>query len=187
MATIKKIFHAIYNFFRTINKANWRYKAVAIIGLVFRVVVLPYCIPDIYELIFSYVIPWEIPGWLYQILLRIFLLAIDFLGLGAIYYLISFASTGLCYKKKSNPALGSAYYTFYYVVYSIIPILLIRFFYWWVIVIVFLVYVILCFLLYCISDRTNSLPDNFLVNMIAHLIIAVVSFVAVLLINVLCF
>lgn len=124
--------------------------------------------------------------WLYQILLRIFLFFAEFIGITHIYYLFSFGTTGVYYRKSSCPELGSALYTFFYFIYSLIPILLIRFFYWWVIVVIFVVYVVLCFFIFVISYNTKTRPDEWIPKIIAHSIIAFVIFLALLLISIFC-
>lgn len=144
-------------------------------------------IPDFYELIFPFFISWNMPDWLYNIVLRIFLLAIDFSGLSSLLWLVSYFSTGLYYDRGSSPALGSAYYTFFYFLYSLIPVLLILYFYWWVIVVIFICYILLCGGLFGIAWGLDTLPDNWLINIIAHAIFASVLFVAVCLIKGLCF
>lgn len=182
METLKIIIKKIFWCFHDLNL----YKIVSLIGICFRLIFLPMIIPDFFELIFPFIISWNMPELAYEIVLRLFLFLIDILGLTHIYYLLSYGSTGLYYERGSAPALGSAFYTFFYFVYSLIPVLLIQFFYWWVILVIFVVYVILCFVLFCISFGSGCGHEKWIVNIIAHGIITFVVFLALLLICIFC-
>jgi len=179
LETAKKILGKIFWCF---HKFNF-YKLVALLGLILRVVVLPMIIPDFFELVFPFLVSWNMPDWLYQIVLRIFLFLIDTLGFNNAFFVLSYGTTGLCYKKKSAPALGSAYYTVFYFVYNLIAVLLVLYFRWWVILIIFVVYVILCFFLYGIAHTLQALPETWHATVTAHGIIAFVLFLTLFIIS----
>ena len=180
MNTAKKVIGKIFWCFHGFNKKTWAYKLVSFLGFLFRVVALPFIIPDFYEMVFHFMLAGNMPDWLYQILSRLILSVFDILGFTHLYYLMSYASTGLIYKSKTLPAWGSTLYTLFYLIYSLIPVLLIQYFYWWVILIIFVAYLILCYLLYGLSITLECSHEHDWKNALVHLIISCVVFVALM-------
>ncbi len=172
MQVIKKIFHGIIYCFRDITEDNWAYKLVALVGLILRVGLLPYILPDPFELLANAILSkFLIPKWLYQVLLHIALFLIDSLALSRIFYLVSYVSVGNMYESGDlAPWWGSLCYTIYYFGYFACICILIQFFYWWVILVVFCSYLIISSVLYIISGRLDVLPDNWILRMILHIV-----------------
>lgn len=182
-----KLFTTLRKKLLRINKHNRIYIITSCIGLIYRVVLLPIFVPNFFELVFPFLISWNMPEWLYQITLRIFLLIIDVSGIAIIFHLISFGTVGLLYKKYSDPSWGSILYNIFYTIYTLIATLLICFFYWWVILIIFLCYILICYLLYNISASWDCAPEKLILYMIGHLFLTVTVFVALLTINLIFF
>ena len=104
-----------------------KYKLIACLGLIIRTILLPIFVPDFFELLFGTLIStFGLPNWLYEIIIRLILAAVDFIGLSQIIYRISFLSVGVSYGRGTNPTWGSICYTVYYCLYSIIAAVLVQ-------------------------------------------------------------
>lgn len=173
---MKKFFARILNYI----KNNSFYSFIALAGYVFRVVALPYLIPNIFEAIAEFfIVKLGLPYWAYWILIRVALAFVDFLSLNLIFYVLTFRTVGCFYEVKSLPWWGSLCYTVFYIVYMAIPILLFNYFIWWVIAVVFASYAIVCFTIYFLSYRLKTLPDNWIFRLIVHVLIFVLTVVVV--------
>lgn len=172
MSTIKKIFNSLIWCFNDINEHNAAYKIVAFLGILVRVVALPYLIPDVFEVIANLIVnQLYLPQWFYEISIRLILLAVDALALSRIFYQVSYLSVGNSYERYSEPWWGSLCYTVYYTMYMAIPILIINFFeLWWAIALVFGGYAIISAGIYLLSGLVfYSLPDNWILRLILHI------------------
>ena len=100
---MKKIIKKIFWFFSGINRYNWFYRLIALIGLIVRVAIYPLIFPDTFEVIAEFFISQlGLSVLWYQILLRIVLLIIDALSLSNIFYFVSFATVGNSYESGSH-------------------------------------------------------------------------------------
>ncbi len=165
ITVLKKLFWCFTN----INSHNCSYKIVSLIGVIIRVVLLPYIVPNIFEEIASFFISQlHFPTWLYEALLRLFLFFFDAIALSRIFYWFSFITVGNSYESGTIPAWGSICYTIFYVIYSAIPIILFNYFFWWVIAVTFLGYLVICVAIYLLSAKFDTLPDIWIFRASAH-------------------
>lgn len=184
MKVLKKILKGVFYCFTNFNSNNWVYKIVSLIGLILRVWLLPILIPDVFEVIASiFISQLNFQPWLYEIVIRLILLAVDVLALYNIFYWLSFFSVGNCYESGSSPAWGSFCYTIYYFIYMAIPVIFIQCFSWWIIILTFSLYAVICFILYFVSAKIDTLPELWVFRLILHIICFVVCVVIVCLIK----
>lgn len=161
------------------------YKFIALLGLVIRVIILPWVMPSIFDVIAEFFIgQLGLPLWAYHVLVRIALLIVDYIGLMTIFYFLSYFSVGNSYDSGAEPVWGSVCYSIYYTVYWVIPIILFNFFEWWVIAVVFSGYLLLSAGIYLMSAFVvDTLPDNWLFRLILHCIVFVIVVVGVCLLK----
>lgn len=188
MDTFKLIIKKLFWCFHGFNKYNGAYKIVSLVGLILRVALLPYVLPNVFEVIADYFIAQlGLPPLLYEFLLRIVLFLIDAIGVSRIFYWITFFTVGNFYESGTIPAYGSLCYTFFYFIYMGMPILLINFFYWWVIALTYTVYSLICVGAYFISFQIEVIPEEFIFRAVTHGIILIVIIVATCLLKALVF
>lgn len=181
---MKSFFKRISFYFNNFNS----YKAVALIGYLLRVILLPIVLPNIFEVVAEFfILKLHLPQWLYEILIRLAIAIIDHFSLNLIFYYFSYGTVGLYYAPKSQPVWGSFTYTVFYFVYMAIPIILFNWFYWWVIAVTFTAYALLCAGAYVISAMIGALSEGWIGTLILHLFIFVVVVVGVCLIKGLAF
>ena len=184
MEALKKTFKGIFYCFTNFNTDNWVYKTVSLIGVVLRIWLLPIVIPDVFEVIADiFISQLNFKPWLYEVVIRLIILVVDFLTLSNIFYWLSYISVGNCYEGGSFPAWGSICYSIYYFIYMTIPIVLIQFFSWWVIILTFSLYLVISSILYFISAKIGTLPDVWMVRLILHVIFFTILVVIVCLIK----
>lgn len=185
---MKNFIRILRGIFFCFTKGPTLYRSISVLFLIIRVVFLPMLLPNAFEPVVNYfLIQCHFPNWLYQIVIRLILLAIDALFLSNLMYAISYITTGNFYESRSRYEVGSAFYMVCYLVYSVILVLLIRFFYWWVILLCMLSYVAVCAGLYVAAYFQKTLPDNWIGRLILHIIAFVVSLVIIILIAVFAF
>jgi len=181
IGAIIKIFKGVFYFFRGINEKNWPYKVAALVGMIFRVLILPMIITEPFESIMRLsVVQFGLPRWMYEISVRLILLFFEATIFGQLFYKVSFWTTGNMYERGTTPAWGSICYTIFYTIYMIVCWALIEYFYWWVVTLILFMYFLVSFLLYVISSKLSTLPDNWIGKIILHLILFIL--VAILLI-----
>lgn len=206
MQAVKKIFRGIFSYCTNFNLRNWSYKTVALLGLFIRVLILPKCIPDVFEFFASTMMTsWGLSETAYEIVIRIFLFLIDAIGLSNFFYWLSFASVGNIYSRKTIPAWGSFCYTIYYLSYNVIVLVLIKYFEYWVITLVFVIYLSIVFILSTISKKLyleNALheisvkpilksnfnpkklmPDHFCIRIVTQILSALIVYIVLMIIR----
>lgn len=184
MEAIKKIFRGVFHCFIGINKNNWAYRIISFIGLGLRVGLLPILLPNVFEIFADMIISsWGLPVWAYEVIIRIFLLFIDAIGLSNFFYWISYGSVGNSYESGSIPAWGSFCYTLYYFSYNCFVVVLIRYFEYWVICVSFLVLIFVCALIYFFSYKLETFPDNWGVRMGVHAGSIAIAFILLMVIR----
>lgn len=183
MKNIKRIFKSIFKCF---TEGPTLYRVTSIIFLIARVLFLPILLPHAFEPIVAFMLlKAHFPKWLYEILIRLILLAIDSLFLSNFMYAISYITVGNFYKSGTVYEYGSACYFICYTVYNVILILLIRYFVWWVILLCMLGYVLICAGFYVAAYFQKTLPDNWFGKLLLHIIGFIVALVVIILIAVL--
>lgn len=164
------------------------YKAVALIGYLLRIILLPIVIPNIFEVVAEFfILKLHLPQWAYEVLIRLAIAFIDHFSLNLIFYIVTYGTVGLFYEPWSEPVWGSITYTIFYFVYMAIPVIFFNWFYWWVIAVTFTAYALLCAGAYVISAMIGALSEGWIGALILHLFIFVVVVVGVCLIKGLAF
>lgn len=182
---IKKIFYGVKYCFTNINKYNYHYKLVSLLGMLIRVILLPLLFPNMFEVLTNYfVYNLHLPQYVNEILLRVILLIIDLLALNKIFYKLTYACVGNFYRRSSNPSWGSVCYTIFYFIHIIIPVLIIEYFTWLIIFISIIVYGIICFIFYYDSFKSNLLPENWKLRLILHCIICLMIYSAIIVLKI---
>lgn len=177
MRRLGKVLKKIFWCFRDFNY----YKLVALLGLIFRVIILPKIIPDFYEVFFGFLIsPLGLPDLAYKIILHLCLAFADLLGLNFIFYKISFLSAGNSYKADSRPIWGSICYTLYYTTYMALSVFLLTRFNAATVMQSLIIYYVICGLIYAVSSVLDTYPKNLKSRLIVHIISTVVVFLGLM-------
>ena len=181
MKIFKKV---VKSFLACFTKSNPAYRICVFLGLFVRVVLLPFLIPNVFELIANaFIVQFHFPQWLYEIVIRLILLVVDLLALSNIFYYVSFWTVGCHYKKFTAQWWGSLCYTLYYTAYMVVAVLIVQFFEWWVIGVVGGAYILFSALLYFCSYRLKAAPDDWIGRAIFHFIIFAIIIAVICLIK----